>query len=585
MSPLRRLPAAVLLLIVSLAGYPGAEVVSLVAGLTPPPRLVAKPAGPLPWLHVAHQPGHTPYIADDQGRFVLLHGAIPGGLIDFWSGTDPARLSPPPHYPIDPAAYSNACPVNSATIRVPPLCRNDLAEMAALGFNSVRLPLSWSLLEPRRGEFSSVYLERVAQVVGWAREQGLYVILDMHQNAWSRYVGRSADPPLGGSKPGLHDYTGAPGWATRTNGLPSETFVGQREINPAVMAADTNFWFNADGIQSEYIRAVGALARRFRDESAVAGYSIFNEPWPGFTLPPGFEDLLLFPFYRRVIDAVTGLHDGLPCPTTFYMAPVCGFPDLGIHDRQHLFFLDTGLDREVTDFPTHLGLPVSSYPNLVLGIHAYTHKYTFDGLARQPPSTYPWGGYEQSYAFAEREARALRAALFVAEFGAETEEDQQLTASQLREQELHRTGFAFWTWKENCGAGSTWGIYAGIYGEPGEKCAYDRRAAPDTAPKPQNGCLRGAREALLARPYPRAVPGDDFSYRYDPATGEFHLTGRGGRAAVPLLLFIPRQVTGTVSGGTPVTNPDGSRTVTFIPRGTYSLSVSAAPLRLTSCKA
>ena len=42
--------------------------------------------------------------------------------------------------------------------------------MAALGFNSVRLPLSWSLLEPQRGRFNQTYVDRVAQVVGWARE-------------------------------------------------------------------------------------------------------------------------------------------------------------------------------------------------------------------------------------------------------------------------------------------------------------------------------------------------------------------------------------------------------------------------------
>lgn len=589
MTVLGRLPVALAILVLSLFSYPGAEVLALVVSVTPPPPVVAKPAGPLGWLHVAHRSGRTPFIADDRGRTVLLHGAIPGGLIDFWSGADPSQLAPPPHYPIDPAAYLNRCPVNSATIRVPPLCQNDLAEMAALGFNSVRLPLSWSLLEPRRGEFSSAYLDRIAQVVGWASAQGLYVILDMHQNAWSRYVGRALDPPLGGARPGLHDYSGAPAWATNTAGLPSETFLGQREVNPAVLAADTNFWYNANGIQSEYIRAVAFLARRFRDDSTVAGYSIFNEPWPGFNLPPGFEDLLLFPFYRRLIDAVTGVHDGIACPTTVFMPAVCGHPDLGVHDRNHLIFLDTGLDREITDFPTHLGLPLSSYPNLVLGIHAYTHKYTFDALAHQPPSAYPWGGYEQSYGLAEREARALRTALFVAEFGSETSEDQQLLASQLREQEKHRVGFAFWTWKENCGAGSTWGVYSGVYGEPGGRCAYDRKGSPDIGPKPQNGCLRSSREALLVRPYPRAVPGDDFSYNYDPGTGGFSLIGRADNRSAPLVLFIPQQVTGrlagTVIGAQVVTMADGSRIVTITPRGRYSLSVSPAPLRLTSCKA
>src|SRR3989442_6828643 len=102
------------------------------------------------------------------------------------------------------------------------------------------------------------------------------------------------------------------------------------------------------------------------------------------------------------------------------MPAVCGYRDLGVRDRRHLVFLDTGLLREISDFPTHLGLPVSSYANLVLGIHTYTHIYTPEHLIFNQPAdkaTYPWGGYDQSYALAEREAKAMNAALFVAEFG------------------------------------------------------------------------------------------------------------------------------------------------------------------------
>src|SRR6266568_3822632 len=319
------------------------------------------------------------------------------------------------------AAHDGKCPANSSVIATPPLCQDDINRMAALGFNSVRLPMSWSLLEPERGKFSEQYLDRVAQVVGWAREAGMYVILDMHQNAYSRYVGRSNPPPLpGGAAISLRYYTGAPSWATFTDRLPSESYEGQRELNPAVLEATTSFWYDRAGIQDEYIATVAHVMSRFKDDSTVAGISIYNEPLPGWNLSPGFEDLLLFPFYRRVIDAITGVRDGLLCPTGVFMPAPCGYRDLGVHDLRHLVFLDAGLLREVTDFPTHLGLPVSSYPNLVLGIHAYTHVYTIDHLIDQktPPdkARYPWGGYDQSYYWGEREAHGIGAALFVTEF-------------------------------------------------------------------------------------------------------------------------------------------------------------------------
>ena len=320
-----RVIAAVIILLVAATTYPGAVAVSMAVRLTPPP-VIASPAPPgqLAWLHVEHRQGVAPYISDDQGRLVLLHGAAPASLLEFGkdAGSPP---SSPPLYPIEPSAYDGSCPETSAAGRYPPLCQSDLIEMAALGFNSLRLPLSWSLLEPSRERFSEVYLARIAQVVDWARALGMYVIIDMHQNAYSPYI-----PP--GSGLNLAYHSGAPAWATLTDGMPSRVLVkDQREANPAVFQAFTNFWYNRNGIQDAYIAALGFLAKRFKDDAAVIGYSIFNEPQPGWNLPPGFEDLLLFPFYRRVIDALTGTHDGLPCPTGIFMPAFCGYADLGIH--------------------------------------------------------------------------------------------------------------------------------------------------------------------------------------------------------------------------------------------------------------
>ena len=265
-------------------------------------------AGGLPWLHVEHPAREPAFIADAMGRSVILRGVASGGLMDYWSGSDPATLRPAPFFPWDPAAYDNRCPPNSADVWQPPLCRNDLSEMRALGFDVVRLALSWSLLEPQPGKYDQRYLDRIAQVVGWADQEGLYVILDMHENAYTRYLARPSPPPLpGGAPTSLNQLSGAPPWAVITDFWPSEVFFGQREVNPAVFAAFNSFWLNrqvsgpagqapGNGLQDHYIGALAALVRRFKDSSTVAGYGIFNEPWPGFVPPPLFEDLFLFPF-------------------------------------------------------------------------------------------------------------------------------------------------------------------------------------------------------------------------------------------------------------------------------------------------
>jgi hypothetical protein len=501
---------------------------------------------------------------------VLLHGAIPAGLLDFWTGTDQSQPDVAPLYPIDRAAYAGGqCPANSRLSHYPALCLADLSEMSGFGFNSVRLPLSWSQLEPERGRINQMYVDRIAQVVDWARGQGMYVIIDMHQNAYSRFTG--AGPGVD-----LSQLSGAPKWATITDRLPSRVIGGQRELNATVFEAATNFWYNRDGIQDEYIAAVASLAERFKDDSTVAGFSVFNEPWPGWNLSPGFEDLLLFPFYRRVIDAITGVRDGIPCWTGFFMPAPCGYRDLGVHDVRHLIFLDTGLAREITDFPTHLGLPVSSYPNVVLSMHAYTHFYTVDALLHQSPAhaNYPWGGYDQSYYLAEREAKAMNAALFVAEFGNPPSNDHLLLANQLAEQERHLLGFAFWTWKENGGPWS-WGMY---------------EAPAPSSTETSSGCLRSGRERLLARVYPRVSADPNLSYHYDSATGAFNLKAMGKAGDPPTRVYFPPQVTAFVSAAGAIksslltTNPDGSRLLDVMPSGgPFSVSVAAAPLDLKGC--
>lgn len=561
-----RIVLALLVFFVALFTYPGALAVSAVARLTPPPSASPATPGSLPWLHVEHPSDGRPYIADDQKRMILLHGAIPAGLIDFWTGSNQSSPDVGPIYPIDSSAYDGGqCPLNESASRYPPMCLDDVTQMARLGFNSLRLPISWSLLEPARGSFSQTYLDRIAQVVDWARAAGMYVIIDMHQNAYSRYIGPGQDVNLA-------YLSGAPAWATITDGFPSRVLLSQRELNPAVFEAATNFWYDRSGIQDEYIAAIATLARRFKDDSAVAGYSVFNEPWPGWNLPPGFEDLLLFPFYRRVIDAITGVHDGLPCWSNFFMPAPCGYRDLGVHDLHHLIFLDTGLLREVTDFPTHLALPVSSYPNLVLSMHAYTHIYTVDALLKQPADRagYPWGGYDQSYSLADHEAKAMNAALFVAEFGDSPQWDSLVLANQLQEQERHLTGFAFWTWKENGGGG--WGLFN-----------------PPATASLSSGCLRAARERLLARPYPRASSDPSLSYRYDPASGGFSLSVHARAGDPPTVVYVPAEVSGDVSSAGSValniTNgTDGSRIVTASPSGSaFSISVAPGPLSLRGC--
>jgi endoglycosylceramidase len=567
------------------------------------PRPAATDPGP-GWLHVEHPAGGArPYIADAAGRLVLLRGANAAGLVDYWTGAP----DNPPLFPVDPAAYEGTCPTNSTAIEAPPLCevdatapalpadtsQDDLAQMRALGFDVVRLCLSWSLLEPQPGQYSRTYLDRIAQVVGWARQQGVRVLLDMHQDAWSRFVAGAglAAPPLAASPRG---YDGAPRWATLTDGIPSVALLGVRELDPAVQQAFTNFWLNRDGLQDHYIGAVAALAQRFRDDSDVLGYELINEPSPGFIPAGAFDDGWLFPFYRRVIDAITGAHDGVVCPRGTTYTAACGYADLGIHDRRHLVVVEPMIVRDLVDASTEVPLPFTSYANVVLAPHVYTHALTVDrslGFSAQD-SPFPLS-YDQALQTADVEARAMHTALLVTEYGDNPPDDPVVLAQQAAALERAQVGSTVWIWKENCNdvsPANSWGVYDGV------SSAACTSGTPQAVP--QNGALRPGRVALLSRVWPRAVEGTLLAESYDPVAQSFTMSAtssrhvRPGDAARETLVYIPAAVGGVVTADgasvldSVVLNADGSRVALVAPSGgAYTVAVAAAspaPARIRS---
>jgi endoglycosylceramidase len=577
------------------------------AFLAPAPAVSGPAAAGLPWLHVAHPGGAArPYIADESGRLVLLRGANAAGLVDYWTGAP----SNPPLFPVDPAAYTGSCPQNFTSIEAPPLCEvdataaavpsdtseDDFAQMRARGFDVVRLALSWSLLEPQPGRYSTLYVDRIAQVVAWAEQQGVRVLLDMHQDAWGRSIAGNgtAVPPLLQSPRG---FDGAPAWATLTDGLPAVAVDGVRELDPAVQQAFTSFWLNRDvpgppgaaggsGLQDHYIGAIAALAARFRDDGGVLGYEVMNEPSPGFLPFGAFDDGWLFPFYRRVIDAITGTRDGLVCPAGTTYTAACGYADLGIHDRRHLVLVEPMIVRDLVDASTEVPLPFTSYRNTVLAPHVYTHALTVDRSLGFTAENSPFPvSYDQGLQTADLEARAMDTALMDTEYGDNPSDDPVVLAQQAQAQERAQVSSTVWIWKENCNDVSpafSWGVYDGV-----SSAACRMHGAQ---PVPQNGPLRPERVALLSRVWPRAVEGVLHSESYDPTTQGFTMSATSSRhvhvgdTAHETLVYIPSGVGGAARVGgagvldTVVLNPDGSRLAEVAPSGgAYTVDITAAP--------
>src|SRR5262249_19112640 len=77
---------------------------------------------------------------------------------------------------------------------IPTFDAGDAQKMAAFGFNLLRLAINWSGLEPTRGQYSRAYLDRIAEVVKLCRKRGILVLIDFHQDAFSKEIGQDGAP-------------------------------------------------------------------------------------------------------------------------------------------------------------------------------------------------------------------------------------------------------------------------------------------------------------------------------------------------------------------------------------------------------
>lgn len=145
-------------------------------------------------------------------------------------------------------------------------------QLSKWGFNVIRLGVIWDGVEPEPGKYDEKYLDKIEEKVNWAASNGIYVLLDMHQDLYS-----------------VSFSDGAPLWATLTENQPHATggiWSDSYLMSAAVQKAFDNFWANkpaADGIglQDHYANMWKHVARRFSNNKAVIGYDIMNEPFNG----------------------------------------------------------------------------------------------------------------------------------------------------------------------------------------------------------------------------------------------------------------------------------------------------------------
>jgi endoglycosylceramidase len=365
-----------------------ALIAALPAGATALPRLSAQP-----------DPADGGRIVDSRGREVMLRGVNVNSLGEYWQGT-------------------NVKPVL-------PLERQDPRRISRIGWNVVRLIVSWSRVEPSPGNYNERYLDRVSKWISRFEREGVYTIVDFHQDAWGATLAGRLDelcPP--GYEPAF-GWDGAPAWATLDEGQP-RCFLNSREINPAVSAAWRNFFADSPGpggigIQTRYTRMLAHVAERFAGRRAMAGIDVMNEP----NAFGAEETAQLGTFYERSLAAIRRgerrgggfRHLVLIEPSVLWSLIGQGPPPPFDHDR-----------------------------DVVYSPHLYGGSIGGEG----PPSEASFGT-----ARAEAAANLGGAPVLTGEWGGDParatgEADDYFNAHQALQDE-YGVGATLWTWKQSCG--------------------------------------------------------------------------------------------------------------------------------------
>ncbi len=196
------------------------------------------------------------------------------------------------------------------------ITRWDIETIAGQGYNSVRLPINARHLykiENGQMHFNQKTIENIDQLIRWCSELDIYVILDMH---------------------------GANG--------------GQTGANIDDCIDDQPRLFMEEHYENELIEIWGMLAMRYKDEPAVAGYDLLNEPLPNWFSAYNHK---LMPLYRKLISKIRQI------------------------DKKHLIILE-GL-HWATDFTMFDTIEAEALSDgIVLEFHKYWSNPDYESIAK-----------------------------------------------------------------------------------------------------------------------------------------------------------------------------------------------------------
>jgi endoglycosylceramidase len=329
---------------------------------------------------------------------------------------------------------------------IPEFGEKDLIEMKKLGFNFLRLPISWSGIAPKPNNYSKAYINKITTVLNLCKKYEISVLLDMHQDAYSKDLGED----------------GAPAWAVHPKGYQRNEGGDLGNLTLKRISLDTqrafaSFWKNkrlkGKYLWDHYTEAMMFLLSHTAHHPAVVGIQIMNEPWllhinrmfPDDLYTKGVKIDMLWDFYSHSIKKIRKKYKDIWIYIEPDVSKSAAVPFLVDEDQ---LFKATGLPKNA---------PWNTY-NTVYAPHLYTLGMVLDGfLGTKLDPKDP--GIKTSIEYSLVEAEQIKAPFMIGEFGFSDKSKfyGQTMSNILDFADKYMFHTAQWLWKET--SQGSWGFW------------------------------------------------------------------------------------------------------------------------------
>ena len=205
-------------------------------------------------------------LLDTSNRVVFLRGVDAGG-----------RSKLPPYVPFDFAAGQYASVLASYMDRA-----------ASWGINVMRVPFTWSALEPTKGQDDQAWLAMYDQLLDAAWAHGIYTVIDFHQDVYAQVLCGDGFPEWTLVSPPAA-MTDCPQWQL------------EYYNDASVTGAFDKFWAQGSTVQADYAAAWDVMVARYKNKPGVIAFEPINEPGWGTANVTTFEQTTLTDFYSTMV--------------------------------------------------------------------------------------------------------------------------------------------------------------------------------------------------------------------------------------------------------------------------------------------